>query len=169
MAVRDGQQTGATGLLHRMFDVVVIVKGLDGVLEIAGGISLLFIKSGAIAALVKVIIARELSEDPQDLFANLLRHWAESFGQSTQTFAAAYLLSHGITKVALATFLLRGKIWAYPVALIFISVFVAYMAFRLSIGWSWLLAGLVVLDLITLWLIAGEWRATSATRQRPRR
>jgi uncharacterized membrane protein len=30
---------GASKLMHRMFDVVVVLKGLDGVLEIIGGIT----------------------------------------------------------------------------------------------------------------------------------
>jgi undecaprenyl-diphosphatase len=159
----------APELIHRMFDVVVVLKGLDGVLEIIGGIALLFVQTGVIVALATTLTAHELSEDPHDLLANLLSDWAASFGHGTQMFIAAYLLFHGIAKVTLATFLLMGKSWAYPAALTFFLVFVAYAVSRLWRAWSWSLAGAVVLDLVTIGLVAREWRATIGARHSTRR
>lgn len=124
-----------------------------------GGTALLFARAGAIAALAAALTSRELSEDPHDLVANLLRRWATGFGHGAQMFAAAYLLFHGVAKVTLATFLLLGKSWAYPVAIVFFSTFVAYAVFRLSLGWTWTLSALVLLDLATIYLVAREWRA----------
>ena len=146
-------------LVHGLFEVVVVLKGLDGALEIAGGVALLFVQTGAIVTLVTTLTAHELSEDPNDLVANLLTRWAASFGHGTQMFIAAYLFLHGIAKVALATFLLMGKLWAYPAALTFFLVFVVYALYRLARMWSWSLAGVVVLDLATIGLVAREWRA----------
>lgn len=167
--VRGGQRTGKTGLMHRLFDVVVILKGLDGGLEIIGGTALLLVRAGAIMVLVDALTARELSEDPGDLIANLLRQWAAGFGHSAQMFAAAYLPFHGFAKVTLATFLLMGKTWAYPVALTFFSIFVVYAGFRLSLGWTWVLAALIGLDLVTIWLVAREWRAIASAKAGSRR
>src|SRR5215472_3318184 len=93
-------------LMHRLFDIMVILKGLDGIFEIVGGTALLFIKTGAIVALAGALTARELSEDPSDFFANLLRDWAAGFGRSAQEFAIIYLLFHGFAKAILATSLL---------------------------------------------------------------
>src|SRR5262245_44732493 len=116
---------GKSKLMHQMFDVVIVLKGLDGILEILGGIALLFVQTDAIVAIARAFTAHELSEDPHDLLANILTHWAATFGHGTQVFVAAYLLVHGIAKVVLATFLLMGKVWAYPIALTFFVVFVA--------------------------------------------
>ena len=149
-------------LMRGLFDVVVVLKGLDGVLEIAGGIVLLFVQTGAIVALVTALTAHELSEDPDDLVANLLTRWAAGFGHGTQMFIAAYLLFHGVAKVTLATFLLLGKSWAYPAALAFFLVFVAYSLYRLAHVWSWSLAGVILLDLTTIALVAREWRVALA-------
>jgi uncharacterized membrane protein len=68
-------------------------------------------------------------------------------------------LLHGIAKIILVTFLLLGRTWAYPVAIFLFSTFLAYAGYRLSLKWSWPLVALVVLDLITIWLVAREWRA----------
>lgn len=162
------QGAGASKLMNRMFDVVVLLKGLDGVIEIIGGAALLFVQTGAIVALATALTAHELSEDPNDLVANLLNHWAASVGHGTQMFIAAYLLFHGIAKVTLAAFLLMGKVWAYPAALTFFVVFVAYTAYRLARAWSWSLAGLCVLDLLTIGLVAREWRAIAGARHATR-
>jgi uncharacterized membrane protein len=83
-------------------------------------------------------------------------------------FIATYLLFHGIAKVTLATFLLMGRSWAYPAALTFFLVFVAYAMYRLWRAWSWSLAGVVVLDLITIGLVAREWRATAGAKDSAR-
>lgn len=163
-SVLSRHRAGTSKLMHRMFGVVVVLKGLDGALEIVGGTALLFVQTGAIMALATAVTVRELSEDPHDFVASLLRHWAAGFGHSAQLFTAAYLLFHGVAKVTLVTFLLMGKTWAYPVALTLFSIFVAYAMFRLSLGWSWILAGLIGLDLVTIGLIAREWRSMSASR-----
>ena len=160
----DHRRSGRNGLMHRLFHIVIILKGLDGILEIAGGVALLFVKTGAIAVLVAALTARELSEDPHDLIATHLRELAAAFGQKAQEFAVVYLLFHGVAKVTLATSLLMGKSWAYPVALAFFSLFVSYATFRLYLTWSWPVAGLIVLDLITIVLVAREWFVTASIR-----
>jgi hypothetical protein len=50
--------------LDRTFKVGLVLKGLDGVLEVAGGILLLFLSPHAIEHLVRALTAHELSEDP---------------------------------------------------------------------------------------------------------
>jgi len=146
--------------MHRLFRLVVAVKGLDGIIDFAGGAALLLVQPGAIAAWTNAVTQHELSEDPGDFLAEHLRQWGSDFGHGTQLFVAAYLLLHGVAKLLLAVSLLMGKTWAYPVALAFLAVFVAYGGFRLSLGWNPLLAGAILLDAATIWLVAREWRAT---------
>jgi uncharacterized membrane protein len=143
---------------HGVFKLLIVLKGLNGTLELVGGAALLFLQTGAIMAWIEVLTKHELSEDPNDLLAQLLTHWASSFGHDRQMFVAGYLLFHGVAKTILVTLLLLGKNWAYPVAIMFFLSFVAYAALRLSHAWSWPLAGLLVLDLATTWLTAEEWK-----------
>jgi uncharacterized membrane protein len=146
---------------HRAFNALVILKGVDGVVETVAGAALLFLRAGVIYKIVTTLTAKELSEDPDDLLANLLRHWAADFSQEAQFFAAVYFVFHGIAKVLLAGSLLLRKRWAHPVAIAFLSVFIAYAGSRLSHGWSWVLAAAIVVDLVTAWFIAREWQATA--------
>jgi hypothetical protein len=50
--------------LDTTFKAGLALKGLDGILEVAGGILLLFLSPQAIQHLVRVLTAHELSEDP---------------------------------------------------------------------------------------------------------
>ncbi len=158
--MRPYQGRRRAGLMHRLFGIVVALKGLDGIIDLAGGAALLLVQPGAIAAWTNAVTQHELSEDPGDFLAEHLRQWGSDFGHSAQLFVAAYLLLHGAAKLLLAGSLLMGKSWAYPVALAFLAVFMAYAGFRLSLGWNWLLAGAIPLDAVTIWLVAREWRAT---------
>jgi uncharacterized membrane protein len=155
-------------LTHRLFGIAVAVKGLDGIVELAGGAALLLVRPGAIAAWTEAVTRRELSQHPGDFVAEHLRQWGADFGHSAQLFVAAYLLLHGGAKLLLAGSLLMGKIWAYPVAIAFLAAFIAYAGFRLWLSWSWLLAGVTLLDAATMWLIAREWRATTGSPIRQR-
>jgi uncharacterized membrane protein len=150
----------------RAFHVVVTLKGLYGAIETIVGAGLLFIQTGAIIAFFNDLVAPELVEDPNDTVAALVVHWANNLSHDTQVFAAIYLLLHGIAKIILVTFLLLGRTWAYPVAIVLFSAFLAYAGYRLSLKWSWLLVALVALDLITIWLIAREWSAPPFDRPR---
>jgi uncharacterized membrane protein len=149
------------GLWHRAFDVVVVLKGLNGLLELIGSAALLFVPNGLIATWVDGLTRTELAEDRGDIIANALRHWAEGLGRSIQLFVVYYLLFHGVAKLTLASLLFMEKRSAFPVAIAFFSAFVVYAIYRLSIGWSWTLLGLIMLDIVTIAIVAREWRAIS--------
>ena len=149
----------APGVAHGLFDVVVILKGLNGLAEIASGTTLLVLQAGTILTWVNWLTQRELIEDSHDHLAIFLQHWAAGFGHASQQFAGIYLLAHGIVKVVLATLLFMEKTWAFPLALALFSLLVAYSIYRLNLHWSWSLAGFVAFDILTIGLIAREWRA----------
>jgi len=147
---------------HRMFVVGVWIKGLDGLLEIAGGMLLLFVSGAAINRLIALLTQHELAEDPRDLIAGALRSAASYLTPHTRRFGSAYLISHGLVKVLLATALLRGKRWAYPVAIVFLWVFIGYQSYRLSYHYSVALLVLTLLDVIIVYL---TWREYGAVRR----
>ena len=148
---------------HRLFDIVVILKGLNGLVELVAGAALIMIPAGAIANWADLMTRHELSTDPNDVIANLVMHWAANFGHGTQVFAAIYLLLHGVAKSALAGLLLLGQKIAYPIALVFFSLFVVYALYRLTLSWSWVLAIVVAFDIIAIIIIAREWQSESAS------
>ena len=62
-------------LLDRTFEISIIAKGLDGLLELIGGMLLLAVGPSTINHLIVDITQHELSEDPHDLIATRLLHF----------------------------------------------------------------------------------------------
>lgn len=100
--------------LDRIFEIGIILKGLDGVLETLGGLLLFAVTPTTIDRLVARLTQHELSEDPNDFIARHLLRYAHNLTGSAVAFAAVYLLIHGIIKIVLVVALLRNQAWAYP-------------------------------------------------------
>lgn len=153
-----------SGFFHNLFDAVVVLKGLNGLAEIASGSALLLIKNGTILEWVQWMTHSELLQDPHDVLATHLERWASTFGQDAQMFAGLYLLAHGIIKVTITILLFKEKTWAFPLAIMLFSALVAFSLHRLSSHWSWALAGFVAFVLFTIAVIAKEWRTAGTLK-----
>jgi uncharacterized membrane protein len=145
-------------LYHRAFQIGVVLKGFDGALEIAGGAALLLTTHPAIHRIVALLTRQELVEDPHDFLANLLVQAVQHVSISTQYFAGVYLLGHGLIKIGLAVGLLRGWLWSYPAALLFLTTFVIYQMYRLFHTHSVILCLFTVFDVAIALLIWREWQ-----------
>jgi len=156
---------GAEPTLRRLFDLGVIIKGIDGALEIAGGVLFLVVDPQALSTIVLSLTAHEISEDPSDLVANLLRDGLGHLSSNTTIFAGAYLLGHGLVKLFLVVFLLRGKLWAYLAALWFLGAFVPYQVYRIVLTHSVGLIALTVFDLVVMVLIWHEYQVRKQARR----
>jgi uncharacterized membrane protein len=152
--------------LDRTFRIALVLKGLDGVLEVVGGILLLFLSPQAIEHVVRVLTAHELSEDPHDLVARYLLHTTAHLHHGTTLFGAIYLLSHGIAKVVLVALVLRDKLWAYPWLIALLLAFIAYQVYEITaVHFSAGLTALSLFDALLVWLTWREYRARRAERR----
>ena len=144
--------------VHQIFKISVLLKGAHALIECIGGLVLAFVRTNAIASLVNALTQEELIEDPNDFVAAHLLSVAQSFTVSTQRFYAFYLLSHGIVKVFLVIGLLRNKVWAYPVSLVVLGLFIVYQLYRFSYTHGFGLIVLTVFDVVVMGLIWHEYR-----------
>ena len=145
---------GATDWWDRFFYVGIILKGLDGVLELLGGTLLLFVAPDRIEHLAILITQPELTEDPNDFIAKHILHSASGLNNHVVLFGAIYLLAHGIVKVVLVTALLRQKLWAYPWMIAVLVIFIFYQLYQLSVAAS---AGLVALTVFDTLIVVLTW------------
>ncbi len=140
-------------LLDRAF--LVVLEGLDGVLELLGGVLLLIVTPAAINSVARAITEHELSEDPHDFLVTHLPHYTGSLSGAAVHFGAVYLLLHGAVKVALVAAVLKNYLWAYPVLIVFLLLFIAYQLYRLAFAPS---VGLVALPVFDLAMTCLTWR-----------
>lgn len=148
--------------MHRWFDVGVLFKGAEGLLEIIAGAWLAF-DPQVLHMVVFRLTAKELLHDPDDRIAGLLRHFAEELGSGRQTFAVVYLMAHGVVKVVLAEGLLRNRRWAYPFGIVVLLAFAAYQLYRFTHTHGLALPVLSAIDVAIAWLVWREWRMREVT------
>jgi uncharacterized membrane protein len=154
--------------LDKTFKVGLVLKGLDGVLEVAGGLLLLLLTPQAIEHVVRVLTAHELSEDPHDVVARYLLHTASHLNHGTTLFGAIYLLSHGAAKIVLVALVLKDKLWAYPWLIGLLLAFIAYQLYQIIVvKFSAGLTALTVFDAALVWLTWREYRSKRARAHPP--
>ncbi len=144
--------------IHQIFEVSILLKGGHALIECLGGILLALVSNQAITNFVGRATQYELSEDPNDLVATYLLHWAQGFSIETRHFYAFYLLSHGVVKLFLVIGLLREKLWAYPASLIVLGLFIAYQIYRFTYTNSPALIALSIFDIVVMGLVWHEYR-----------
>jgi len=144
--------------IHVFFNLSVIAKGIDGALEIVGGLLLFFLSPDRLNAFLRVLTQHELSEDPRDLVATYLLNSTHSLTKGVKMFAAAYLLWHGIVKAGLVAALLLKRRWAYPTAIVAFLLFLVYQLYRYTHTHSPALLALSILDVLVIILTWIEYK-----------
>jgi uncharacterized membrane protein len=143
--------------IHQVFDATLLMKGIHAAIEIAGGVALYFVSAATIVKATAFLLNGELTEDPHDAVASYFLHAAQNFGAGGQSFAALYLLSHGIINALVVVSLWREKLWAYPLSFAVTVGFMIYQIYLLTFGYSLWLVILTVFDIFMLYLIWHEY------------
>ncbi len=143
--------------IDKFFKVSILLKGLNALLEIIGGIIFSVISLEKINYFVFVLTQGELSEDPKDFVANHIVSFFQNFSISAQLFGSLYLISHGVIKIFLIYSLLKRRLWAYPLSIVVFMLFVFYQAYRFIFNGSIGLLVLTILDIIIILFIILEY------------
>jgi|SRR4051794_3049284 uncharacterized membrane protein len=150
--------------LDRAFEIGIILKGLNGLVEIVGGLLLLLVTPASIRHFVEVITQEELFEDPHDVVATYLLHTSNGLTGYAILFGALYLLTHGIVKVVLVVALLMNRLWAYPWMIGVLLIFIVYQLYRIALRPSVGLVALTVFDAVIVALTVREYRVQRRLR-----
>lgn len=149
---------GVGDILHEGFNIGILLKGINGALEIIGGILLVFLNPAKLNRVVALLTQNELSEDPRDIFANYMINLSHQFSANTQYFWIFYLVSHGVIKLILIFLLWKRKLWAYPLTIASLILFVIYQIYRYTIYHSTWLIFLTILDMLIILLTYFEYK-----------
>ncbi len=143
--------------IDRLFVVGLILKGIGGLLEVLGGLTLWLVSQNFVFDLVVKLTQEELIEDPTDVIVLWLRQLAQNFSVSLKFFLALYLIVYGLVKISLIVGLWQKKLWVYPVAIAFTLIFMVYQLYRLVRYHNWWFLGFLIFDALVIWLIRQEW------------
>lgn len=145
-------------LAHVVFWIGLVFKGIDGLLETAGGFFLLFVSGEMMNSFAFKLLQPELAEDPNDWLATHLLMWVFHLSTDTRVFAIAYLLVHGIIKLVIVGAIWFSQLWAYWLAGIVFSLFVLYQVVYFFFTYSPMMLFLTAVDLVIIALLPPEHR-----------
>ena len=140
--------------LDRAFEISLLLKGLDGLLETVSGILFLFVKPDLVLRLAHDMVGYH----PDGFIGKHILDSAQHFGRGTAIFAALYLLSHGVVKLILVGAILREHLWAYPGLIIVTAAFVVYQVYHLifiNVTFSFIF--LTLFDFVVIYLTTKEY------------
>ena len=150
-------------VLHEAFRVGILLKGIDGALEIVGAVLVWFLNPLWAQKILRMLFRHELAQNPRSFLATHLIGAMQGLSAS-KWFAAAFLLSHGLTKVILVVALWFDRLWAYPLMIFVLGAFVVYQTVRFGHTHSVALALLTLFDLLIVWLTWREYREQKRIR-----
>lgn len=155
-------------ILHDSFRAGITLKGIDGILELIGGVLLWLVKPPTMSEPLRLALQHELSRDPHDFVAAHLLHITEHLTNQNRMFAVLFLLSHGLVKIVIVAGLWLDQLWAYPLGILVFSAFGAYQVYRWTHTHSFFLAVITVFDIVVIYLTWSEYRVQKRARE-PRR
>jgi uncharacterized membrane protein len=134
----------------------MLVKGVDGVLELIGGLLLAFLPPVAINRAVLFFVEGELKEDPADFVSNLLLHTARN-AIEVKVPASVFLIVHGFVKLLLVAALATNRLWSYPVAILVFAGFTMYQLYQLAQQRSFFLEIATLMDVVVILFVIVEY------------
>ena len=149
--------------LHHLFRATILIKGIDGILDIITSLILLFSSSNTFLRIIPTLLRKELIEDPNDIIGNYLMMVSQNLLPDTQLFIVIYLAVHGFIKIGLALALNGKNYRAYKVSEMILIIFVCYQLYRFSHTQSIVLLLFTLLDILIVFLINLESKKLSRT------
>jgi uncharacterized membrane protein len=145
-------------LLDRLFRIGVVIKGVDGLLEILGGCLLLVVPLAKIQDTIAGLAVYEIQGGEHAFIGNYVLRLSNKLDPHIQLLAAIYLLAHGAIKLFLALALIKQYYHLYPYAIGFLLAFIFYQGYRIGYDHSLALGLLTLFDCAIAWLTYLEWR-----------
>jgi uncharacterized membrane protein len=145
--------------LDSWFRIGVLLKALDGTLEVLGAILLIFVPIAKLQHAITAMCVYEIQEDNHHAFiASFILHAEQKIDPRIQLFAVVYLLLHGLVKVGLSYGLYRQYYHFYPYAIGFLIAFGLYQVYEIGYNHSVGLTVLTLVDAAIAWLTYLEWK-----------
>lgn len=145
-------------LAERLFRYAMWWRIFYGTLRTALGLALLKLINVSFSEILYRVMNYELSEDPSDTLFRTIDGYLQAHPYTVTHFIAFYLIFWGVLDVVLSINLLREKIWAFPISLYLIALFVLYELYRFTHTHSLALLFIIGVDIVVFMLIRREYR-----------
>jgi len=145
------------------FKLTMLWRIVYGTIKLIFGFYLIQKLPGDITNLVYKLFSSELLEDPRDIFIYITNSQLEKLSEGTIFFIAMYLFFWGFIDVFISYYLLKKKIWAYPTAIILITLFTIYELLRFLKTNSLILFLFIIIDIFIIYIINKKYKILKNT------
>ncbi len=156
-------------LLHWIFEMSLVIKGLLSAGEALIGVGLLFTPNVTVLKFAGWLMHQHIAENPNEGMALFAKHLSQSFPVGVQHFWAVYLVFHGGLKFTMVLMLAWRILWAYPVAMLILAIFVIYQMFEVYLHGGLPLVALSGFDSFMIGLVWREYNILRIERDEERR
>jgi uncharacterized membrane protein len=144
--------------IYQWFWISVVLKGLISAAEVVAGVAALVIPSSVVINTALAIVHSGIAGPSSGFIARHILTNALTFTADTQAFIAFYLLSRGLIKVFLVVALLKKQLWAYPLSLVVLFLFVMYQMYQIVLTHSLIVIAITLFDLVVMYFIYREYK-----------
>ena len=148
--------------VHRAFWLSLFLKGLDGALQLLGGVVVILFEPGTLGRAYRWLTRFLMGKSSHNAEADFIREAASSFHISVEVLVCIYLLTHGIIKVLLVYGLLRERLWVFPAAFAGFGFFLALEIYRISQHFYWAILILMCIDIFVIIMVFLEYKKVKA-------
>jgi uncharacterized membrane protein len=157
--VSASRRSASDRRLELVYRVGIVLKGVDGLVEVVAGL-LLWFAPGLLRSLLVPLEQIDADDRSVRIFIAHLAGRADSdLAQGAPVLVILFLMSHGLIKLVLVYCLLKEYRWVYPYALGVLVLFALYQIYVLVRAPGLGFALLTALDLLIIWLVWREWGA----------
>jgi uncharacterized membrane protein len=113
-------------VLQILFNISIVLKGVDGLIELIGGVLFAILEKEVILKLIIDFLSYDLFKIPNKTVLELATTVSHDLDTSIRNFIIAVLIGNGFIKIAFAIGLLLRKMFIFPISIIFLIGLLIY-------------------------------------------
>lgn len=149
-----------------LFQISMWWRIIYGFIRVLLGLAMLRLINTDISDVLYTLFQHELFEDRMDTLYLILSQFLTDHSYTITYFLAGYFLFWGFTDVFLSYAMLRHILWAFNVGFVLIALFICYEMYRYTHTHSVILLGVIVVDIVIIWIMYREYRQLHAKTMR---
>lgn len=151
-------QTKREKVFRLLFTLSMILKCIDGVFELVGGLTFEILKKESILKMISTFLKHEKTfQIPNETILKWVTSISHVLSTNLRLFLSIILIGNGIIKIVLSISLLLRKYIAFPIALIFLTGLYVYQIVQTIYTPSPFLYFLDAFDLAVILVILKEY------------
>jgi uncharacterized membrane protein len=144
--------------VHRAFWWSLFIKGLDGLLQLIGGIAVLVAEPGTLGRTYRYFSRFLVGHRAHNPEADFIREAATSFHISVPILVSIYLLANAAIKLLLVYGLFKERLWVFPAAFVGFGILFSLEAYRISVHFHWGILILMCISIFVITMVALEYK-----------